>query len=630
MPEITEQREPKLRFTARTRTVDEYIAAGFTPKTNTVNGRPYFPDVPCHVNSTMASLFAGLTITWEVGTEAELQDPTTVLLPVGTFPSLLDVDAFSQCVWCVAMVTDIQIPKKEAPPCLDRPFTVHPGKTLGDDQAARINAMAGEFVTAWNKMAAASLEGYSNLLPQLTPSDPGVQALCTNADHANQWMRETFEFDDLLRCFVTFQLSDDDILKTNEPLRLLWHTYLSVWLTDGGFDPRTVQLSANLIKNQKGQDMRLTKALAKVVPEKVPDAALGFAQRVAFARKPPNRDSMLALMSTALTGTSGFWLTSNPADFATASWGGGFTSCHGPGREHFAGNLKLAQTTNVMMAFVGTPTHKTGRMWIWFDRASKNIWQLKTYGIFPTHLRQPVREYLEHCLQPDHPWRHRGPVSVAVHGQNGQGYFDACHIDQAYATRQRSELAVDATYHLACVKCGATSSVHNRSGACSSCENSSVSRCQNCDAIVAEDDLLHFDDGHYCRGCCYYCDDCDEYFPPEAEGTHVANGNWYCDYHLHRSFFHCERCDEYRLRDNRVPVDGDQLCDDCYTSACAHGDIRTCACGVAHYVDRLTAIEGEWYCTACSPATPSAATTAATIDNAAVYTTTTTILYSRS
>lgn len=585
--------KPRIWATIKTR--EDYRAQGYP---EAVDGS--FPSVPGYVNASMVR-FGGLRIEWALWVDT--------ISGRRRFAPYSYVEGLMDWRWDEAMLKDIvDVTEDEMGEPDDDQSNIRPEpkprfvpiKRDMFPDGGRYEALTREIVSAWDEMRQDSGNG----LPQdIDEDDAGVQKLVEHSAQAKEEARQMFHLDDLLRARIEFTCEPEDILR-NEPLRQLWREYLRQWLYDGGYDPETSNLATNTIDNKKGQSMKLTRVLARVMPEEVPHSALVLAQEISQTRKTPTRDSFLALVSVALRGGSTFTLSANPSDFITSSFGGGFSSCHGPGDIHFAGNIGLATTRNVLLAYTGTPEEKTGRMWVWYDPDMPQVWQLKSYGIFPGHWRKAVREYIEQCLHKG-TWVHRSSPSMDVLDNTTRGYFDHCGCDAAYVkgNKYSPTLRVRGTIGSFCIKCG-DSDVQLRSALCRSCAGE-YHQCYDCGGNVDEDDGYLINGDWYCPDCVSYCDSCGDNHVRISYTVYTRNAQgWTADASV------CEDClDRYTLCDdcgecwdNNFVMgihNGDKICVSCYEN----NGYSTCdECGDVFPDGDCEIVKNGCYCTTCAEA----------------------------
>ena len=499
--------------------------------------------------------------------------------------------------------------------------------------------LATEFITRWNVMA----EEDGNHLPEIEEDNQTVKDFLEQTTKKKQALSIILGLGTDLRLDVTLPTTDAELLSGNTTLERVSRIF-TPWLREARFDVDTIEFTKNTIINPKGQQTKLTRALQQVVPDEytLGEEHTGFQDRcreLAGARSGLNREACIAAIGAALKQKSQYTLSCNPTDFVTSSFGGGFTSCHGPNGVHFGGNLGLCLAENVLMAYVGTPEKKTGRMWIWISPDHTHVFQLKTYGVFPDHYRKKVREYIEHCLAPGRVWVHKINANVHVSGLGTtRGYFDSSSIDAAYIKERSDGAKREGTGFKGeldtiggkpyCISCGDDDLVL-RSGVCRDCEKDGGYRCHDCGGTVDEDDAISMNGDVYCRDCVSCCESCEEYFPNGdvyAVETRRHGTQYVCESCRDNDYHCCDNCGEWAEDASDVLVRGHERswchscvendssfcekCDQQVRSEDMDGEMcRSCAeehstcpeCGDRNRAEDSCEHNGRHYCPDCVP-----------------------------
>lgn len=100
--------------------------------------------------------------------------------------------------------------------------------------------------------------------------------------------------------------------------------------------------------------------------------------------------------------------------------------------------------------------------------------------------------------------------------------------------------------------------------------------CEECGCELDEEDAIDINDYYYCRDCVHYCNGCDEYFEPDADGAYV-NDEWYCNDCLKELFEYCDMCHEWKGPEEMQTCydkDGREyyMCDECRDEKCEYCD----------------------------------------------------------
>jgi formylmethanofuran dehydrogenase subunit E len=120
-------------------------------------------------------------------------------------------------------------------------------------------------------------------------------------------------------------------------------------------------------------------------------------------------------------------------------------------------------------------------------------------------------------------------------------------------------------------------------------------RCADCGCQLDEEDAIEIDGEIYCRGCCHWCDRCDQYVHEE---THWVEGYGYvCETCLERDFMYCEVCESYEMEEEMTLIECEDryVCDDClgrYYSYCED-------CGEYYPDDEMNIYGDRHLCETC-------------------------------
>jgi hypothetical protein len=421
-----------------------------------------------------------------------------------------------------------------------------------------------------------------------------------------------------LRVRFEVKIGNGEFLQNDYARRLITY-HLNKWLTAGGYDPTQADWVNNQIPDpaQPKVMRKLTRVLAALMPDPIPNDALSYMREFAGVRELPTREGFIGLLGQNLRQGKTVTISANPADFVTASFGGGFSSCHGPKGVHFSGNVGLARMNNVFMAYTGTPEKKDGRMWIYYDPSSGQIWQLKSYGSFPQAMRMPVREFLESRIAPDATWVLAKDSSPDVRrvGGSSSGYLDYQGGNLVYQKHLGKGLFTIEMQHPICVTCGCESDMDDESlrqtCQCEGCDTKH--RCSHCGDRVDEDDVRYAGDDVYCYECWSerytYCENCDEATNRDDITTvydRWGSERYICDHcRENGDYFECEECGAWHHTDRLRVIENQNYCESCADIMC----YAVCeSCGEAyfeenfvHQVDmcRDCTEEKYWYCEEC-------------------------------
>lgn len=126
-------------------------------------------------------------------------------------------------------------------------------------------------------------------------------------------------------------------------------------------------------------------------------------------------------------------------------------------------------------------------------------------------------------------------------------------------------------------------------------------KCEHCGDYIDEDSVIWVDGECFCSECVRYCEHCNEYHAPDANGDWVGN-EWICEDCLNEYYAWCDDCEEYHHSDYVTYVEsvGHYVCDDCL-----YNNYHECEeCGEYFPADSIVEINGNHYCTECAENIP--------------------------
>jgi len=360
--------------------------------------------------------------------------------------------------------------------------------------------------------------------------------------------------------------------------------YITPWLEKGQYDPKSIKLVDNQVCNPKGQCTKLTRAINQCKPARLDDRALDLAQKISGSKRRPNDLDFVTAISVAFRGNIGLYISCNPTDIATSTWNGGFTSCHRPGGEYFSGNVALINTPCCMVAYVGTPEKKTGRLFMYYVQEAQHIYQLKTYGTLPQQWRKAMRNAVQDILDPEAVWVHSTKRAIKTKNKERTGaYVDTEQLSVCYQQEKgfQSDVVIDMGEHI-CPSCGVKGclpSGDKRTGGCKDCPTAIVCSACGCGTTKHK----HYDDKNYCEECydktvskCRSCG--DSYYKKDIK---TLKGADICTYCFENHVADCIECGDKYVSADGVFLVGDDgsekiVCRDCYMKVT--DECRECGC----------------------------------------------------
>lgn len=134
-----------------------------------------------------------------------------------------------------------------------------------------------------------------------------------------------------------------------------------------------------------------------------------------------------------------------------------------------------------------------------------------------------------------------------------------------------------------CDKCGESSWIDDTYATpdgwvlCTDCFDSYYCYCYDCGDIVSLDYAYQYDYNRYlCSDCLesgryFICDECENIFDAD-DCNPIPNGGYVCDDCFEYSYFSCDGCGAVYETSECNLLDGDKLCDDCYSEANENDD----------------------------------------------------------
>lgn len=389
---------------------------------------------------------------------------------------------------------------------------------------------------------------------------------------------------------------------------------------------------AGTCKNQKNQDVRLTRVLQKFKENIQEHDNYKHACRSLGITDYKFESLCPRLGELANSSTQELFITSSIAEFMRVNYHSSYSSCYKHqacgGTSYWTGTLSYGIDPFTLLVGIRNKENqcKTGRSWLWTfpdgvdsngtDHGTPFMVQPKSYGEFTTLHRKAVREAIQDCIQQGK-WKLSSGEENSVRQDNRYGYIDNYDLTIAYAKGESKPRQIYINFSenddsLFCLECGSHEDLSDGSGLCSSCDNNYVGYCAECgDGIEDEDDLYYgSDDQCYCHSCYsdrfFYCECCSE--TAEQEGSEIVrgsrNGRRYtervCEYCLSYSsnIGQCDDCSSYFFTDEislSETVEGDQVCDDCSEGYCDHCELAFMSSSVS-----VKLADGREFCGDCA------------------------------
>lgn len=341
------------------------------------------------------------------------------------------------------------------------------------------------------------------------------------------------------------------------------------------------------------------------------------------------------------------FLSLNPLDFITSSWGNSWDSCHDTRYNHWrdasicycAGCESYACDETSLIFFTvkpddfeqkymneGVPVHRLGKVYreitFWSGEAEHTMAFSRLYpqsndsnpeGIYE-QIRRAVETVVAESLGVANMWaKTEGEV---VH--HGHEYPDPIHYVGYPTELDKPDHWVSIAAgkeDVICVECGGNIDYYDDSDykppVCSDCADVSAgggSYCECCDSRVPDDELTYVEDyGYVCSHCFEYNDDffyCDYHGEWEYGRNHYSaeDGCVICESALDNGdYVVCTDCGDIYPASEVSRIDGENVCHDCIKSdPKRYEGYEECAlCGDYHLSEEMLDIDGLRVCSDC-------------------------------
>ena len=314
-----------------------------------------------------------------------------------------------------------------------------------------------------------------------------------------------------------------------------------------------------------------------------------------------------------ITGTPIF-ISINPLDYLTMSFGNSWASCHTIDKDNTRDcansyeGMYASGTMSYMLddtSFVVYTTSPEGTYYFRPENYEKITRQMFHYAdgallqgrLYPddenediaSKNREIVQDVIAKCTGHPNFWKGTSKWDIVSHGTHYRDYShfsENCHGSflKDYGKFNRIVIGNDPI----CIHCGYP---HSSSGQLSCCKEFGKHVCACCGCSA--DYMFEIDGEVYCENCVEPCACCEEYFLRD-DLTYI-NGEYVCPECLHSEFYVCSDCGEYVHRHSCHIVDGETVvCDDCFDDY-----IQCDGCGEYIHYASLTKIDDCYYCASC-------------------------------
>lgn len=407
------------------------------------------------------------------------------------------------------------------------------------------------------------------------------------------------------------------------------NTILFSILPEGKY--HSIDYVAGTCKNQKGQEVRLTRIIPKFKEQIQGHSYYRQACQEIGISDYKFESLCPRLGELANSSNQELFITSSIAEFMRVNYHSSYCSCYKHqaygGTSYWTGTL--AYGTDDFSLLVGirnkTTKYKTGRSWLWafpdgIDSSGVNqdtpfMVQPKSYGEFSKLHRKAVREAIQDCIQPGKWGVFVDDEDNKVHHDYRYGYIDNYDLTISYAKGKDKPQKIYIDFGMSadslfCLSCGCEEDLSDGSGQCNDCANDYHCYCSCCEEGLSEDDVYYgADDSPYCQHCYndrfFYCECCGDtaWIENSERVTGYCIGRSYtervCEHCLKNgSISECSDCGNYFF-DDEVPlketVDGDYVCEDCSEGYC-----DCCELAFARGSEAVDLANGKSYCVGCT------------------------------
>ena len=313
-------------------------------------------------------------------------------------------------------------------------------------------------------------------------------------------------------------------------------------------------------------------------------------------------------------------LSLNPLDYLTMSFGNSWASCHTIDKKnkrrmpnnysgcYSSGTISYMLDPSSMVLYTVDATYNGNEYWCqpkinrqMFHYGEEKLVQARLYpqdndscGDVYTPYRNIVQQIISIIFDLPNLWTLSKGTDVASryissHGTHYRDYecYDNCSLSRIKGSENEDYINVGA--RPICVNCGERHTNETNINHCG------YARCADCGCILNEEDAIEIDGEIYCRGCCHWCDRCDQYVHEDARW--IEGYGYVCSDCLERDFMYCDSCDEYEREEEMTWIE----CEDRYVcSSCLDRYYSYCEdCGDYFPDDDMHTFAGRQLCEDC-------------------------------
>ena len=272
--------------------------------------------------------------------------------------------------------------------------------------------------------------------------------------------------------------------------------------------------------------------------------------------------------------TKTIYLSINPYDFFTMSYGNGWSSCHGFDGCHRSGGVSYAlDEVSIISYEENADSLKQYRQMVYYN-PNVALFISRSYGYPITNMLEAVKSGIANTLQLPSNWidcdtdyinKYFRTHNYSCHYSDYNFYYSEMSL---FVNRDAidGKIAINKGiigHYAICFECG---NYHDISDSYSCNECNHIWICSDCGNVIYNNDNVVFIDGEpYCTDCVAWCEDCEEYHPMDRITFIESVDKYVCDDCLSDNYSYCEDCDTWHPNNKITYVSAydKNVCDDC-------------------------------------------------------------------
>lgn len=370
---------------------------------------------------------------------------------------------------------------------------------------------------------------------------------------------KTYDAEVVLSNFLYRQFLSNNISET------LYRTFANLRFTMGS----TENLSAyarNTFNIKINPTLKYSRALNKLLSMVLPESAF----------KSDDYNQSFARISDLISEKSEnirVYISANPYDYVSQSNGNSWSSCHYVDGCHRSGAIGYMLDTGSLVVYTSvndddiTSTKKTrAMMYLLTDNDNNHLLLSEVYPFKTDDVKVNYTEIMANVFNGTM-GSLNGYLNSYVDTNTDYIYLDIGNLYYSVPIllpNKVVEYTLEVGATSTCLLCG-RNTANSETFYCYNCDDSHI--CCECGNSIYEDDSIYIDGECYCRECCSYCDECDEYHVGDNVQYVVSTDRWVCQDCLDSQYDYCSECGAYYLSGKVYSDDyGNIYCSDCYSN----------------------------------------------------------------